>query len=448
MRYRLRDLGLRDALVIFVPLAFIVVAGFWAAAQFIRPAPPREIVMTTGGPGGAYQMFGARYKTILEGYGIKVIEKPSEGAIENLRRLMDPQERVDAGFVQGGLGMGTDIEGLVSLGSFYYEPLWVFYRGSAEIPDIAGLKGKRIAIGHEGSGTRHLAIELITANGIQDLPTRLESFGGTDAVAALAAGKVDAIFLVGPVNSAAVWTALFTPGLRLMSMARADAYVRRFPYLARLDLPEGAIDLVRSVPNRDVTLIAPMATMVVREDTHPALIDLLLRAATQIHGQPGIFQRAGEFPNRTQVDFPLSREAERFYTSGTRFLQRYLPFWAATLVDRLIVMLIPVIALLIPAMKILPVLYGWRVRSRIYRWYGELKFLEREIDADPGSRSPSDWLTQLDAIEAQVHRVKTPNAYSNQLYILREHINLVRRTVQRRLAGEKSAAPAMAEDAV
>jgi hypothetical protein len=184
-----------------------------------------------------------------------------------------------------------------------------------------------------------------------------------------------------------------------------------------------------------------MATLVAREDIHPALIDLLLKAATEVHGPPGLFNRAGQFPNAKQVDFPLSREAERFYTSGTRFLQRYLPFWAATLVDRLIVMLIPIFALLIPAMKILPVLYGWRIRSRIYKWYGELKFLEREIDSDATNKPAAEWLDQLDRLETRVNRIKTPNAYTNQLFILREHINLVRRTVQRR-TGARADAPA------
>jgi hypothetical protein len=188
---------------------------------------------------------------------------------------------------------------------------------------------------------------------------------------------------------------------------------------------------MRNVPPQDTLLVAPMATLVAREDFHPALVDLLLQAAAEVHGPPGMFNRAGEFPNSQQVDFPLSREAQRFYSSGTRFLHRYLPFWAATLVDRLIVLLIPVFALLIPAMKILPSLYAWRVRSRVYKWYGELKFLERELDSDPASRPRTEWLQRLDALESRVNRVKTPNAYAHELYILKEHINLVRRSVQR-----------------
>jgi TRAP transporter TAXI family solute receptor len=440
MRMRFQILSWRDALAILLPLALVVGAGFWAAAQFIKPAPPKEIVMTTGGVSGAYTMFAARYKPILARYGIELVERPSDGAVDNLRRLMDPNERVDVGFVQGGLGMGTDAEGLVSLGSFYFEPLWVFYRSREDLDDLNALRGKRIAVGGEGSGTRKLSLDLLEAHEMTGAPTAISPLGGLEAVAALADGRIDAAMLVGPVNSGAVWTALHTPGVKLMTMSRADAYVRRHPYLTKLTLPRGTVDLVRNIPAMETTLVAPTATLVAREDFHPALIDLLLKAATEVHGPPGIFHRAGEFPNPRQVDFPLSREAERFYNSGTRFLQRYLPFWAATLVDRLIVMLIPLFALLIPAMKVIPALYAWRVRSRIYKWYGELKFLEREIAEDQSSATETAWLDRLERLEQRVNRVKTPNAYTHELYILREHINLVRRSVQRH-ADQRRAQP-------
>jgi len=440
MRFRFHILSWRDALVILVPVLLIVAAGFWAAAQFIKPAPPRQIIMTTGGPGGAYPMFAARYRKLLERYGIELVELPSQGAVQNLERLMDPQVQVDVGLVQGGLGIGADIEGLVSLGAVYHEPLWVFYRGR-DIDDLGELRGKRVAVGGEGSGTRKLALDLLHAHEITGPPTKLDPLGGFAAVSALAEGKVDAAMLVGPVNSGAVWTALFTPGVKLMNMSRADAYVRRHPYLHRLTLPRGTVDLTRNIPPADTVLVAPTAALVARDDFHPALIDLMLQVATEVHGPPGIFSKAGEFPNPRQVDFPLSREAQRFYASGTRFLQRYMPFWAATLVDRLIVMLIPIFALLIPAMKILPALYGWRVRSRIYRWYGELKFLEREIDKDAERHTPAEWLGRIDKLEARVLRVKTPNAFADQLFILREHINLVRHEVQRRADAANAAPP-------
>jgi TRAP transporter TAXI family solute receptor len=429
VRIGLRELALRDALAVGIPTLALLVAGFWYAAQFIQPAPPNRVVIATGGEGGAYQRFAALYKPLIERNGIKFIERTSAGAVENLALLRSADEELDVAFVQGGLGLGSDPAGLVSLGSIYYEPLWVFYRNPEPIDQLVHLRGKRIAIGAEGSGTRKLALELLEANGATAAPTRLLPLGGLEAVGALNAGRADAIFLVGPANSGAVWASFYAEGFRLMSFSQADAFVRRWPFLSKLTLPRGAIDLVRDIPARDVTLVAPVAALVARDSIHPALIDVLLQAAAEAHGGPGLFHRAGEFPNPRQVDFPLSTEAERFYRSGTRFLQRYLPFWAATLVDRLVVLLIPVVALMIPLMRIAPALYGWRARSRVYKWYGQLKFLEEGWRRDPDARPREEWLAELDRLEARVNRIRTPLAYANQLYILREHIGLVRREV-------------------
>jgi len=429
VRIGLRELALRDALAVGIPTLALLIAGFWYAAQFIQPAPPNRVVIATGGEGGAYQRFAALYKPPIERNGIEFIERPTAGAVENLALLRAADEDVDVAFVQGGLGLGSDPAGLVSLGSIYYEPLWVFYRNPGPIDQLAQLRGRGVAIGAEGSGARKLALELLEASGAAATPTRLLPLGGLEAVAALKAGKVDAIFLVGPANSGAVWASFYAEGFRLMSFSQADAFVRRWPFLSKLTLPRGAIDLVRDIPVRDVTLVAPVAALVARDSIHPALIDVLLQAAAEVHGQPGLFQRAGEFPNPRQVDFPLSPEAERFYSSGRRFLQRYLPFWAATLVDRLVVLLIPVFVLMIPLMRIAPALYGWRARSRIYKWYGQLKFLEEAWRRDPGARPREAWLKELDQLEARVERIRTPLAFANQLYILREHIGLVRRAM-------------------
>jgi TRAP-type uncharacterized transport system substrate-binding protein len=441
-RFRWRDLALRDLLAVGIPAIALIVGGFWLAAQFIRPAPPSFLVMSTGAPGGAYEAFAARYRPHLAAQGIELRERTSAGAVENLQRLLDPKEEVDVAFVQGGLGMGVESETLFSLGSFYHEPLWVFYRGPETIDQLVKLRGKRIAIGGEGSGTRKLALELLEASGVSgtDKRTRFVPLGGLAAVSAAAKGEVDAIFLVGPAQSGAVWSALYTPEVRLMSFVHADAYVRRFPFLARLVLPRGGIDLQRDIPSADVELVAPMATIVARDGTHPALIDLLLQAAVQVHGGPGLFQRPGEFPNARSVDFPLSREADRFYKSGTRFLQRYLPFWLATLIERTLVLLIPLVAIVLPVMRFAPALYGWRARSRVYKWYGQLKFLERELDENPGARSRAEWLAELERVEDEVHRVATPLAFANLLYTLREHIALVEVKVMKKAPAEPPAA--------
>lgn len=437
---RLKEYSPRDLLIVGLPLLLLVIAGFWLAAQYIRPAPPDTLIISTGGEGGAYQRFGASYKEVLARYGIKVTEEPSAGSTENLERLRDPERVIDAAFVQGGTARMQDDDTLVSLGGLYNEPLWIFYRAELE-PDetpltrISELKRRRIAIGGTGSGTRTLALELLQANQIHAGNAKLLEQGGTALVQAFAANKIDAAFIVGPAQSAAIWTLLHTPGIKLMSLVQAEAYTRLFPYLSTQILPRGAINLAADMPPRDIKLLSSTASLVVREDTHPALIDLLMLALSEVHGGPGIFQRPGEFPRATVttgVDFPLSKEADRYYKSGKPLLQRYLPFWAATLIDRMVVMLIPLIAVLIPVMKIAPGLYDWRIKSRIYRRYGELKFIEAEVDADPTRQTREEWLKRVDDIERDVNRLPMPVTFADMVYTLRSHIVLVRQAIERK----------------
>lgn len=433
---RLREYSPRDLLIVGLPLLVLVLAGFWVASRFIRPAPPDTLVISTGGEGGAYQRFGAVYKDTLARYGVKIVEMPSAGSTENLARLRDSSQGVDAAFIQGGTARIQENDTLLSLGGLYYEPLWIFYRADLGTPTrLTDLKGKRIAIGGTGSGTRYLAEELLQINRIDATNTRLIAQGGLSLAESFAKRKIDAAFVVGPTQSAAVWTLLHTPGIKLMSLAHAEAYTRQFPYLNKLVLPQGAIDPASDLPPADVDLLASVATLAVREDTHPALIDLLMQAMSEAHGGPGIFQRPGEFPRPTaengSADFPLSTEAQRFYKSGKPWLQRYLPFWAATLIDRMVVMLIPLFAVLIPVMKFAPGLYNWRVKSRIYKRYGELKFIEADLEAEPTRLSRDEWMKRVDAIERDVNHLHIPLTFSDMLYTLRLHIGLVRKAIDK-----------------
>jgi TRAP transporter TAXI family solute receptor len=440
IRLRLREYSPHDLLVVGLPLLLVVIAGFWLASRFIQPAPPDTLILATGAAGGGYQRYGAAYKDVLARYGIQVVDEPTAGSTDNLARLRDPARAVDAAFIQGGTARVQEDDSLYALGDLYYEPLWIFYRADltpdeAVLNRLADLKGRRIVIGGVGSGTRHLALELLQANQIDADNARLLERGGPDLARDFAARRIDAAFVVGPAESATVWTLLHTPGLRLMSLAHADAYTRRFPYLSKLILPRGAIDVAAELPPRDIQMLAATATLVVREDTHPALIDLLMQALSEVHGAPGIFQRPNEFPRATGsmgTDFPLSPEAQRYYKSGRPLLQRYLPFWAATLIDRMVVMLIPLIALLIPVMRLAPGLYNWRIKSRIYRRYGELKFIEAEIEADPTRLTRTEWLARVDTIERDTNRLPMPLTFADMVYTLRSHIDLVRATIERK----------------
>ncbi len=431
---RLRSASRRDLLLVGLPLILLVVAAFWVAARFIRPAPPPMLTIATGGAGGAYERYGAAYQAVLARYHITLNQKPTAGSIENVALLRNGE--VEAAFVQSGTARAEEDDALLSLGGLYYEPLWIFYRaslaGKTPLTEVVQLKGARIAIDSPRSGTYSLALDILRANGMDQDATRLREIGGLNAAAALSAGRIDAVFVVGPTQSATVWTLLYTPGVRLMNLSQAEAYARMFPTLTRLTLPHGAIDLVNNIPAHDVSLVSPTASLLVRRDLHPAHMDLLLQAAAETHSAPGIFHRPGEFPRAQGIDFPIAPEAERYFKSGKPFLQRYLPFWAATLIDRMVVMLIPLFAVLIPVFKFAPTLYGWRVRSRIYRRYGELKFLEAEVERHPNLEQRDEWLKQLDGIERDVNRIPAPLAFSDMLYTLRGHIGLVRDAILKR----------------
>jgi hypothetical protein len=281
---------------------------------------------------------------------------------------------------------------------------------------------------------RALALQLLAVNDVVLPPTALVPIGESEAAQALLDGKIDAAMFVAPMQSATVERLLGERGLRLLSFERAEGYTRRFPYLYQVVLPEGAVDFARNVPRKDIVLIAPTANLLVQRDLHPALAYLLMRAAASLHSDAGMFNRRGEFPSPKDADFPLSAEARRFYQSGAPLLQRYLPFWAANLVDRLWVMALPVLAVLIPLSRILPALYGWRMRSRIYRWYARLKEIELQLEDKQAPEDLHEMGARLDTIEKAVNRIPTPLAYSANLYSFRQHIDLVRARVQDRLS--------------
>lgn len=436
IKRKFKDVSRRDFWLAVTPVVVVAIGAFVFALRFVEPAPPDSIVMSTGAVDGGYHMFALRYQEILARDGVKVELRISAGSQENVSRLMDKESNVEVGFLQGGSAFAVNAPELVSLGSIYYEPLWVFYRGP-EIHDFGGLHGKKLAIGPEESGTRALALQLLAVNAAVMPPTVLLSENGQRANEMLLQGKLDAVFMVGPAESPLVEQLVSAPGIRLLSLDRADAYTRRFPALTKLTLPQGVFDFVNNVPASDVTLISPTANLLAVEGLHPALAYLLMRAASEIHGGAGLLHRAGDFPAPLNAEFPLSAEAKRYYKSGPTFLQRYLPYWAAVLVDRLWLTLLPVVALLVPLGRIVPAVYRWRARSRIYRWYAKLKEVELDLDEDSTPEKLTALLAQLDQIERAVNRINTPLAYTDNLYAFRQNVNLVRRRVQAQLAGAK-----------
>ncbi|WP_210395996.1 TAXI family TRAP transporter solute-binding subunit [Motiliproteus sediminis] len=421
----------KESWMVYGAGALIVIFGFVLAYQFVKPAPPDHIRIATGSAGNAYYQFATAYAEQLaqDRISLEVIE--TSGSLANLGLLNS--NKVEIAFVQGGLGDSDAFPGLLSLGSMYFEPLWVFVRSEQQTDRLTSLKGLRLAIGPQGSGTRAFALQLLKANGIEATNTPLFELSGQPAAKALLAGEIDALFAVTSPKSALIRQLLENDQVRPVSFSRAQAYARRFDFLSALELPEGSIDLERNIPRRAIKLVAPAATLVTNEEFHPALTSLLLQAAAKTHGGRTLFANRGEFPSPQYVDFPLNDDAERFYKRGTPFLQRYLPFWAANLIDRLIVMILPLVTLMIPLMKILPPTYRWRVRSRIYRWYDQLRDLDFRVSQAATREQSHQLVSELDEIEQDVMHVTVPKSYADAQYNLRLHIRLIRERLDRQL---------------
>jgi len=417
----------------FITILFIAVVVAAAAFWFVKSAPPSHIIITSGPVGSLFQTNAEKYRVILARNHVKVTILPSHGSMENLQRLNDPSVRVDVGLVQGGVTNGADLDRIVSLGSVSYQPLLVFYRGTGTVETLADFSGKRLSIGAEGSGTRLLVLTLLAANGIEPGGTTvMTNLEAEAAASALLKGDVDAVFLMGDSASPQVMRQLLRERqIQLMNFAQADGYTRKIRYLNKLELPRGSIDFGKNLPSRDINLIGPTVELLARADLHPAICDLLLEAAREVHGKASLMQRRGEFPAPLEHDFAISDEASRYYKSGKSFFYRHLPFWIASLVNRIVVVIVPAIVLLIPAVRAIPTLLRLRVKLRLYRWYRALLLLDRELLGNPGNTGSTaanreEWLKRLDEIERAVKKMKVPASFADQFYSLRGHINFVR----------------------
>ena len=414
------------ALALLVPLPVVLAAMLW------RSLPPRSVTMATGAAGGAYHQLGGRYREILARDGVRLDLVETNGALDNLARMHDPRSGVSVALAQGGITSERESPGIVSLGTLGYEPVWVFCHGFEPRAGRGWAKGKRVAIGPEGSGTHKLALDLFGALGVDLGTVRLSDLAGDAAADALLRGELDMAWVVASWEIPVVRRLLTADTIKTVSFPRADAHVALRPYLTKLILPQGVADLARNRPPADLTLVAPKFSLVVRSDLHPAVQYLLLRAATEVHAAPGPFQRAGQFPAAEPIDFPLSETAGNYYKSGSPFLQRYLPFWLAALASQLLIVFIPLVGIAYPLLRFGPVLYGWGMRRRIYRLYGELKFVDAELDVRDAKAPVDDLLAEIDRLEHYVNRMRTPLAFAQMLYTLQHHISLVRARLEKR----------------
>jgi TRAP-type uncharacterized transport system substrate-binding protein len=443
LRFPLKISGVswREIVQAVVPLVLLCVALVWGTLHFVHSAPPRVITISAGPKGSTFEANAERYQKILarNGVSLKILE--SQGSIDNLHRMADPKSKVDIALVVSGLTVDEDTSSLQSLGSLSYQPLTIFYRSPNPIKRLSELQGHSIAIGTEGTATHSIALAMLKQNEIEPGgSTKLLDIEGEDARGALLHKQAEAIFLSGDSSPPAVIKELLhQEGVRLFDFEQANAYVRRFPYLNKLIVPAGAFDLGENLPPTDINLLAPTVELVVHSNLHPAISDLLIEAAIEVHGHASLLQQAGQFPTPAIHTFPISAEAARYYKSGDRsFVYRHLPFWLASLLDRAIVLLVPIFVVVIPSLKYLPQLYKWRINSRIHKRYGELMALERESLRPMSESRRNELLARLREIEEAVIKRKIPGSHAEQLYLLRQHIGFVRE----QLARETHAEPA------
>lgn len=397
---------------------------FWV----MHAAPPKALILTSGPAGSSSETNAVKYRQILARNGVVLKILFSRGSLENLERLESPSVHVDVGFVQAGITNGPSGQKLVSLGSISYQPLMVFHRGTAPLSLLSEFAGKRLVIGPAGSGTRSLALTLLELNGIHlGGATTLLDLEADEAAQALLDGSVDAVFLMGDSASPQIMRRLLlSPGIQIFNFIQADGYARRIPYLNKLQLPKGSIDFGKNIPPQDTYLVGPTVELVARRGLHPALSDLLLEAAQEIHGGASLLKRKGEFPAPLESDLPISAEASRYYKSGKTFLYRSLPFWLAGLVNPLLVAILPAVVLLIPGLRAIPFIFRLRMKLRMYRWYRALLTLERDVRGASAAANRDQLMARLDHIERGVNQMKVPASFADQFYALRGYIAFVR----------------------
>jgi TRAP transporter TAXI family solute receptor len=416
----------RRRLLIIGAILLLAALG-WALATVLKPAMQGTIVITTGADKGIYRGFADRYAPLLKRDGITLDIRSSSGSIENYQRLTNPDSEYEVGFIQSGTTSPRETDRLQTIAAVSYEPIWVFYRGDATVDRLAQLRGKRIAVGVPGSGLLNVSLVLLADSGITGDSTTLLQMDAVKAYQGLENGQLDAAFFIGRPDASMQQT-LLNNDLKLMSFAQADALVQKFPSLSKIIFPRASTSIVSDLPQADVTLLAATALLVSKDTLYPALAYLLLEAAKTVHGGEDYFTPPGAFPNLNTEEFPISEESTRYFKSGRPFLQRYLPFWLASFIERRLLILLPFMALLLGLLQALPRMVEARIKNRLVVWYREIKSLEDEIwrNKQPTLDQIAQWRAEIENIDAHASQIRIPQRYFQDVYALKQAIRVVR----------------------
>ena len=411
----------------------VIGGAVWLALIYFIPTPPSKVVMATAFKGASFEYYGRQYQETFARSHVELELRETAGAVENLKLLKDPNSGVQIAFVTGGLSDAKHMPAVLSLGTVYDQPFWIFYSANLHLDQLSQLKGKRIAVGPEGSATRYMAEQVLGKGGVNSETTKLLPFAGSTAEKALKDGQVDAVWIIGVPEATAVQSFLRNPDVRPMNFPMADAFTRVFPDLTRMTLPQGTVDIEQVIPSSDVQLIGTKAKVLIRSDLHPEIVQLLLRTMKEVHGGADLFHRSGEYPNGSDSEYTVAATATEFYKSGPSFTQRHLPLWLSVHVQRAIAVLVTGIAVGIPLLHFVPQTYNWMTRRRLFYWYAELRALESSFGSTTGHRHLVHMLTEVERIEDSLGKIHFPLTFADQVYTLRGHIDIVRQKIAARL---------------
>lgn len=423
---RLNGVSLKSITFTTIPIIVLVIAASWLIVHLLSPAPPNKIVILSGPKGSNFYDDANQYAKMIRKHGVNVEVVVTTGSEQNLELLLNKKSKADVGFIKNSSTIKESAKNIVSLGTVLVNPLLVFYKGD-DLNFITELKGKRVAIGPDDSATKEFVAEVLRENelNVQDITTlALES---EESINALINGDVNAIFLTGElVSQDRVHQIMNIPGVKVMNFEQADGYTREFKFLSKLEIPEGAFNLGKNIPHKNIKLIGTSVELVAKESLHPALSDLIIAASKEVSGSSNMFRDKHEFPQLIEHNIPISEEANRYYKSGAPFLYKKLPFWLASFLDRMLLIFLPLLIVLIPASKIIGPLYKWRIRSRIYKWYGDLMKIQQDIKGQLSELERVNLTARLNDIEEKVNKLALPLSYASELYALRAHIEYVK----------------------
>jgi TRAP-type uncharacterized transport system substrate-binding protein len=414
--------------------ALSVVSIVSLALIYFVPATPSKVIMATGSKGSILDYYGHQYREIFARSGVELELRETIGSVENLKLLLDPNSGVEMAFVIAGVSDAKHAPGLLSLGTVYNNPFWIFYTSSEPLDRLSQLKGKRIAVGPAaGSGARLLYEKVLGKGGVNSENATFLPLIGLAAVEALKNGAVDAVLTLGQPDAPNIHALLQNPNARIMNFPESEAFTILFPELVRVVLPQGVIDIERRIPPNDVALVGPPAKVLVRSDLHPEIVPLMLQAMVEAHSARGVFQRSGEFPNGVDTEYPVAAAATDYYKNGPSYLQRHVPLWLSVHVQRAIAVLVTALAIGYPLFRLMPVAYTWFNRRRLFYWYAQLKALEASFDSDPADKQLARKQAEIERIEDAVSHIQFPLTFSDQVYNLRSHIEIVRHKIASRV---------------